>query len=71
MRGVFQRYSPKIKHFAPPKISGLATPLCECYVREQFMETIVGWCQYCAFAHYLMQSEGCTSLVRAQRICVD
>jgi len=36
-------------------------PVSECYVTEWFMGTIVEWYEYCAFAHYLMQSEGCAS----------
>jgi len=36
---------------------------CERMLRhmERFMGTIVEWYEYCAFAHYLMQSEGCAS----------
>jgi len=36
-------------------------PVSECYVIERFMGTIVEWYEYCAFAHFLMQSEGCAS----------
>jgi len=36
-------------------------PVSEYYVIEWFMGTIVEWCEYCAFAHHLMQSESCTS----------
>jgi len=36
-------------------------PVSECYVIQQFMGTIVEWYEYCAFAHYLMQLEGCAS----------
>jgi len=37
-------------------------PVSECYVNmERFMGTTVEWYDYCAFVHYLMQSEGCAS----------
>jgi len=36
-------------------------PVSRCYIIERLMGTIVEWYEYCAFAHYLLQSEGCAS----------
>jgi len=58
-----EKYSSCPDLFASNNLLTAHAKTCERMLRhmELFMTTIVEWYEHCAFAHYVMQSEGCAS----------